>query len=446
MKLQNWWFTTLLGSKDAMLPPLRKDIKADVVIVGAGAAGISAAYALMKKGVKIVMLEKNIFGGNTSGKSAGFLTPDSELELAQLIRRFGLKGAADVWHVATTGIKMMVDRIHEHNIPCDLQVQDSLFLGNGKRGWKDIESEMAARKSMNFIQTLYDKDQVKTVIGTDAYSGGVRYPGTYGVDALLYCQGMKEVLLQNGVEIYESSEVVKIDDHIVKTHLGSVSSNDIIFCADKLQHSLTHFADDAFHAETFLTVSEPLSDAAINQLFPAGRFQCWDSDLIYTYYRLLGDNRLLLGGGNIRTTYSVNDVTSSHVINKVIKGFKKKFPQLKDLEFIQYWPGRIDTTRDMLPTIVKDISKPWLHFVIGCVGLPWATFCGDFAARHAYDDKAEDDHHYYEYFKPDRHFLMPLSLEKIFGKPLLFAINNAWAKYYQVNSTESKHKIKYPWK
>src|ERR1700756_6037021 len=128
MKLQNWWFTTLLGSKDAMLPPLRKDIKADVVIVGAGAAGISAAYALMKKGVKIVMLEKNIFGGNTSGKSAGFLTPDSELELAQLIRRFGLKGAADVWHVATTGITMMVDRIHEHNIPCDLQVQDSLFL------------------------------------------------------------------------------------------------------------------------------------------------------------------------------------------------------------------------------------------------------------------------------------------------------------------------------
>lgn len=40
MKLQNWWFTTLLGSNDAMLPPLKKDIKADVVIVGAGAAGI----------------------------------------------------------------------------------------------------------------------------------------------------------------------------------------------------------------------------------------------------------------------------------------------------------------------------------------------------------------------------------------------------------------------
>ncbi|MGZ3884399.1 MAG: NAD(P)/FAD-dependent oxidoreductase [Mucilaginibacter sp.] len=446
MKLQNWWFTTLLGVNDAMLPPLKKDIKADVVIVGAGAAGISAAYALMKKGIRIVMLEKNIFGGNTSGKSAGFLTPDSELELGQLIRRYGLHGAADVWRVATTGVDMMVSRIHEHNIPCDLQVQDSLFLGNGHSGWKDIQNEMEARKAMNFTQTLYDKQQIKSVIGTDSYSGGVRYPGTYGVDALLYCQGMKEVLRQHGVEIYESTEVVEIADHLVKTHMGSVSSNDVIFCADKLKPSLTHFSANIFHAQTFLTVSEPLSDVMIRNMFPEGRFQCWDSDLIYTYYRLLGDNRLLLGGGNVLTTYSKTDVTSSRVIEKVIKGFKKKFPMLKGLEFIQYWPGRIDTTRDMMPTIVKDVSKPWLHFVMGCVGLPWATFCGDFAARHAYDDKANDDHYYYEYFKPDRQFLLPLGMEKIIGKQLTFAINNGWAKYYQVNSHESKKKIRHYWK
>lgn len=446
MKLQNWWFTTLLGVEDAIQPPLKTNIKADVVIVGAGAAGISAAYALMKKGIKIVMLEKNIFGGNTSGKSAGFLTPDSELELEQLIRRYGLHGASDVWRVATAGIKMMVERIKEYNIPCDLQLQDSLFVGNGNSGWKDIQSEMKARIAMGFTQTLYDKNELKNVIGSDGYSGGVRYPGTYGVDALLYCQGMKEVLLQHGVEIYESTEVVEIGDHLVKTHLGSVSSSDIIFCADKLEPSLTHFAANTFHAQTFLSVSEPLSDTMISEMFPAGRFQCWDSDLIYTYYRLLGDNRLLLGGGNMLTTFSKEDINSSRVIEKVIKGFKGKFPILKELEFIQYWPGRIDTTRDMIPTLVKEVSKPWLHFVMGCVGLPWATFCGDFAARHAYDDKNCDDHYYYEYFKADRHFFMPLGMEKIIGKQLTFAINNGWAKYFQVNSHESKQKVKHYWK
>ena len=44
MKLQNWWFTTLLGTEESILPPLKGDIKADVVIVGAGAAGLAAAH------------------------------------------------------------------------------------------------------------------------------------------------------------------------------------------------------------------------------------------------------------------------------------------------------------------------------------------------------------------------------------------------------------------
>lgn len=441
MILQNWWFTTLMNIDDPIRPSLQKNIEADVAIVGAGAAGLSAAYSLMNKGLRVVILEKNICGGSSSGKSAGFLTPDSELELSQLIRRFGKTGAADLWKVATEGVKMMAARINTHQIECDFQVQDSLFLGIGEDGWKAIKEEMEARRLMNFEQTLYDKNTVKSIIGTDAYSGAVRYPGTYGVDALLYCQGMKKILLANGIEIYESSEVVSVKDHIVKTHLGSVSANQIIFCADKLRPALTHFAANVYHAQTFLSISEPLSEETIHTVFPGGRFQCWDSTLVYSYFRLTGDNRILLGGGDTMTTFSKNDLDSPRVIDKVINGFKDKFPVLKDLEFRQYWPGRIDTTRDLLPTLARDEKNPWIHFVLGCVGLPWATFCGDFAARHAYNDAACTDHHYYEYFRPERHFFLSLKLEKILGKQIIFSLNNGWAKYYQkdiIHNTETK--------
>ncbi len=441
MKLQNWWFTTLLGSDEPIQAPLANHVEADIVIVGAGAAGLSAAYSLMDKGLKVVVLEKNICGGNTSGKSAGFLTPDSELELSQLIRRFGITGAADLWKVATTGVKMMADRIVKHEIACDFQVQDSLFLGIGHSGWQDIAEEMESRKLLKFDQQLYTKATLKNILGSDAYSGAVRYTGTYGIDALLYCQGVKQVLLDNGVMIYESSEVVKVEDHRVKTHLGSVSAQQVIFCADKLQPELTHFADNVFHAQTFLSVSEPMDEKMINQMFPAGRFQCWDTDLVYTYFRLLGTDRLLLGGGDMTTTFSIQDVNSSRVIDKVIRNFKKKFPLLKDLEFIQYWPGRIDTTRDLLPTVAREENNTWLHFVLGCVGLPWATFCGDFAARHSYNDAACDDHHYYDYFRADRHFFIPLWLERILGKQIVFSINNAWAKYYQKDISSEKIRL-----
>jgi gamma-glutamylputrescine oxidase len=245
---------------------------------------------------------------------------------------------------------------------------------------------------------------------------------------------MKKLLIENGIDIYESSEVLSIEDHCAKTHLGSVTANQIIFCADKLDPSLTHIAENIFHAQTFLSISEPISEEVIKNVFPVGRFQCWDSSLVYSYFRLTGDNRILLGGGDMLTTFSKNDVNSARVILRVIEDFKRKFPQLKELRFIQYWPGRIDTTRDLLPTIMREESKPWLHFVLGCVGLPWATFCGDFVARHVFDSSSCNDHHYYNYFNPGRKFFLPLWLEKILGKQLVFSINNGWAKYYQIDN------------
>lgn len=430
--LQNWWYTTLLEVHSPINPPLKGDVKADVVIIGAGAAGLSAAHTLMNKGLKVIILEKNICGGSSTGKSAGFLTPDSELELSQLLRRFGKQGAQDIWEVATSGVKMMLDNIDKHKIKCDLLQQDSLFLANDMHGgWEDVQEEARARMQMKYPVNLYDEKEIPSILGSNEYYGGVRYPDTYGIDALRYAQEMKRVLMENGITIYEASEVVSIKEHTVYTHLGSVTADQIIFCADKLKENITEHYWNVYHAQTFLSISEPLSDKEIMQMFPEEPMQCWDTDLIYSYYRLTGAGRLLLGGGSAITTYSKNDVRTSYVIDGVITKFKKKYPFLKNLEFIQFWPGRIDMTRDLLPTILRDEKSPWIHFVLGCVGLPWATFCGNFAARHVLNDKAETDHKYYRYFSIDRGFLLPVGLEKIFGKKLVFSLNNGWAKYYQ---------------
>ncbi len=431
MILQNWWYTTLMESKEPMHPPLKSDIECDILIVGGGAAGLSAAYTLMDKGLKIVLLEKNICGGSSTGKSAGFLTPDSELELSQLTRRFGREAAKEMWDIASSGVNRMVSIIQQNKLNCDLQVQDSLFLGNGKSGWDEIIHESNARKELGYEQMLYNKEEVKNLIGSEKYYGGVRYPGTYSINPLLYSQGLKKILVDNGVLIYEASEVKELGGHVVKTHLGSVKAGQIIFCADKISPKLSHFAGTIFHAQTFLSVSEPLEVHDIEEMFPSGKYQCWDSDLVYSYFRLTGDNRILLGGGSALTTFSRNDVTSPGVIKDVISNFKNKFPHLDHVDFIQYWPGRIDTTRDLIPTVVRDEKQPWIHFVLGCVGLPWATFCGDFAARHAYDDENCTDHKCYLYFRGNRNFLIPVWMENVFGKQLVFSINNAWAKYYQ---------------
>jgi len=93
---QNWWFTTLLVKQFQYCPPLNKSIKCDVLIVGGGMTGISAAAEFLRTGLSVVMIEKNIIGGSSTGRSAGFLTPDSELELHQLVRRYGIEAAREI--------------------------------------------------------------------------------------------------------------------------------------------------------------------------------------------------------------------------------------------------------------------------------------------------------------------------------------------------------------
>lgn len=435
MILQNWWFTTLLGIKGPIRPPLKDHIKTDVLIVGAGAAGLAAALRLAGSGKKVVLLDRNICGGSSTGKSAGFLTPDSELELSQLLRKYGQQGAKDLWEVAARGVETMVSNIKKHKIECDLQIQDCLFIGKGSSGWKDVQEEVEARKKLGYSSTVYTEDEVPSVLGSKAYSGAIRYPGTFGVNPLLYAQGIKQVLLDNNVEIFESSEIISYNGHTVYTHLGSVTADEIIFCIDKPKPEVTKYYKEVYHAQTFLSISEPLGDEDIAELFPQGPLQCWDSDLVYTYFRLTGGNRLLVGGGDLLTTYAKNDTTTPRVINRVITNLKEKIPSIRDLRFVQYWEGRIDMTRDLIPTVLRDPAHPWIHFVLGCVGLPWATFCGDFAARNVLDNKELDNEKYYRYFSPDRKFLLPLWLEQILGKRLVFTVNNAWAKYRQKDSS-----------
>ena len=420
-----------MGVKGPIRPPLRGDIKTDVLIVGAGAAGIAAALQIAGSGRRVVMLEKNIFGGSSTGKSAGFLTPDSELELSQLLRKYGTQGAKDLWEVAAKGVDIMVENIKKHKIECDLQVQDCLFVGKGASGLKDVEDEVNARKKLGYSSTMYKGSEEPSVNGSNGYSGAIRYTGTYGVNPLLYAQGMKQVLLDLGVEIFVSSEVLTWKEKTVLSHLGSVTAEKMIFCIDKPKPDLTRYSESVYHAQTFLSISEPLSQSDIASLFPQGPLQCWDSDLIYTYFRLTGTNRLLVGGGDMMTTYAKNDTTSHRVMDKVIRGLKEKIPVIRPLRFIQYWQGRIDMTRDLIPTVLVDPEHPWAHFVLGCVGLPWATFCGDFAARNVLDNKELDNEKFYTFFSPNRKFLLPIWLEGLLGKRIVFTVNNAWAKYRQ---------------
>jgi len=428
MLLQNWWEKTLLQRKPKFCDALQGEISCDSLVIGGGVAGLHAALTLVENGKDVVLIEKNTCGSSSSGRSSGFLTPDSELEMYQMIRRYGLKGAQKVWSIPTKGVALIAETAQKYHIDCDLEVQDSLFVGLGKKGRDAVQEEVIAHKKMKRAYQFYDEKQLQKIMATDAYTAGIRTGETYGINMMLYCYGLKEVLLKKGVRMYEQSAVEKFVKNTAYTSRGSVRAKHIIVCVDKMKKRLSPVAKKAYHAQTFLAVSKPLTKEHVAALFPDGKVMVWDNKLIYTYFRLTKDNRLLVGGGSVLTTYDPWFFESPIIIKQVIRSVQKKFsPLLDTLEFECYWPGLIDITKDIMPMVDYDPENKAIQYVLGNPGLPWAAFCGTYAAEKVLGGA----HDWSKYLRMDRKFFVTDGVQCILGKIPSFALNNVYSKYLQ---------------
>ena len=76
---------------------LLADLHVSVVIIGGGIAGLMCAQRLLEKHVDCIVLERSFCGSGATGKSSGFITPDSELELATLLKTKGPTEARRLW-------------------------------------------------------------------------------------------------------------------------------------------------------------------------------------------------------------------------------------------------------------------------------------------------------------------------------------------------------------
>lgn len=415
--IRSWWDAS---APPDHFPPLDSDIGCEVAVIGGGVAGLHAALRLVEAGADVVLLERSFCGGGTSGKSSGFLTPDSELQLDSLIRRFGKAEAAVLWGIAEAGVGLIAGTARTHGFECDLLAPDSLFLGVGRSGARSVRAEAAARAELAYDYHLYEEAALPAV-HPGQYQAGVRYGGTWAIDPLRYCLGLRALLRARGVRIHEDTEIAALSGTTAVSARGRVTARHVIVAIDKLPKRLNPRAwPKYYHAQTCLAVTEPLRPVDAAYLFPDAPLQCWDSRLVYSYYRLTGDHRLLLGGGSPLTTFAPKETRSPRVVESVIRGFRKRFPALRQLEFIAWWPGLIDITQDLLPLAAPDPDNLAVQYVMGPAGLPWAAWCGDHVARTLSAGAAPV---LSRFFGWDRDQLVPDGLERVIGKPLSFTLD-----------------------
>ena len=423
MIYENWLYIDSLSIKTPYCPTLKEKKECDCLVIGGGFAGLHAALKLSDSGKKVILLEKSICGGSSSGQSGGFLTPESEEDMSQIKKYYGKKKAIIIYKIPLKGVKLIVNIAKKNKFNCDLRKQDSLYFTTKESHIRYIKEEAKFKKKEALHFKLLNKKSLKKVHPGKHYKIALRYPGSYGINSFAYCQEMKNLLLKKGVKIYENTEVMGIEKNTAKTKSASVTAKNIVVCIDKIKTEFhKEFSKKYYHMQTYLAISEPLSKALMKSIFPKGELMCWDANLVYIHYRPIKGNRIIIGGSSPWTTYNPKANPSPRIIESFIRELKTNFPELKETKYTHYWSGMLDVTKDLVPIVDYDGENKSIQYVMGCAGLNWATYAGDYAARRVVSPKLTED--LSEFTKMGRKFYFSDTFQKIFGKRITFALSH----------------------
>ena len=203
----------------AILPPrtpmaaLDGDKACDVLIIGAGFAGLSAAQALHAKqpGLAVIVLEAGRIGDGPAGRNSGFMI-DLPHDLAS--DDYGGGSAFDGPDVA--GNRAAIDFAAQMQARYDMPAEALRKSGkvNGAASAKGHAHNLTYAGQLDAVGQSYellDATQMRAMTGTDFYRSGLFTPGTAVIQPALYIQALGDGLARVGVTIFENSAVLELE-------------------------------------------------------------------------------------------------------------------------------------------------------------------------------------------------------------------------------------------
>ncbi len=344
----SYYAATAIGAPDC--PSLEGAVEADVCVVGAGYTGISTALNLTERGYSVVVLEAARIGWGASGRNGGQICSGYSPSMKKIAAWVGVEDAKRLWDMAEVAKAVIRERVARHDIPCDLK--PGHLLGAVKPQHVDelkAELDLLSGRHGYRQARLVDRDEIRSMVATDIYHGGVYDAGGGHLHPLNYNLGLARAAIEAGAKIFEGSCVERIDfgaKPTAYTASGSVTARHLVLCGNAYMGDLVpSIRRKIMPVGTYIATTAPLGANRARALIPSDAAVA-DTKFVLDYYRLTADHCLLFGG---RVSYTT--LPPANLAHAMRRTMLSVYPHLTDVGFEHVWGGNVAITVERTPHI-----------------------------------------------------------------------------------------------
>jgi glycine/D-amino acid oxidase-like deaminating enzyme len=331
--------------------------QADIVIVGAGYTGLSAALTLSQAGRSVVVLDAEAIGFGASTRNGGMLGSGHKISTDQATRQYGSKIAAQVHEEANASLAFTTHLIKENNIDCELQICGRLRTSWTPQDQIDMSKNLEKLKAIeNFNSNMIDSKSMPKSIKTDLYFGGQYYQDHGAVHPRKFHYGLLQLALKAGAKVFGKSPVSKVKPVSKDIDLGFkvFTSNTTIQCDQVLmatngytRPSLSKYLSRRIlPIPSYIITTEDIGVERVQSLLPGGHCMV-ETRKRYCYYRATPCGRRIMIG----TRVAMHLITAEQALPTLRKMLIEIFPSLIDVEISHCWTGFTGFSFSMLPSL-----------------------------------------------------------------------------------------------
>lgn len=354
-------------------PALEGPVQADVVVVGAGYAGLCMALELTARGAKVVVLEQAHAGFGASGRNAGYLVGGQGLEYDLFLKRVGQEQAKQIVGFYDAGVAYVEEQIVRHAIDCDYNPSGVIRAGIHPAQEKKLRRGMQTGIQLGSPAQFLDGAAMRARGIPPAFLFGCHLPSGGTLDPGKYVMGLRAAALRAGVKLYENTPVRSwIDGATVRlaTDRGSASAAFAVLATNAYTPQLGLLRNKVAPMRVSAIETAPLSAAQLAALGWPRREGVVTVHWTMESHRLTARNTLLLTTKRLDYVYGSKtpNVPDAAAYRALAATLRQRFPEIGDIAIRACWSGYVSLAYDALPVVGESGARQNILYSAGCSG------------------------------------------------------------------------------